>query len=88
MATATKKVRNVWQWVEDCYHATYADMPEAVINTGVAWESTCDDASRRVLRGGSWIDLPRVLRVADRGGSPPDMHYGYVGFRVARTLAH
>ena len=79
---------NVWQWVEDCYHPTYADMPEAVINTGVAWESACDDAGRRVLRGGSWIDLPRVLRVADRGGSPPDMHYGYVGFRVARTLAH
>jgi hypothetical protein len=26
--------------------------------------------------------------VADRGGSPPDMHYGYVGFRLARTLAH
>src|SRR5215813_10789020 len=79
---------NVWQWVEDCYHLTYADMPEEIINTGVAWESTCDDAGRRVLRGGSWIDLPRVLRVADRGGSPPDMHYGYVGFRVARTLAH
>ena len=79
---------NVWQWVEDCYHLTYADMPEAVIKTGVAWESTCDDAGRRVLRGGSWIDLPRVLRLADRGGSPPDMHYGYVGFRVARTLAH
>jgi formylglycine-generating enzyme required for sulfatase activity len=79
---------NVWQWVQDCYHPTYADMPEAVVNTGVAWESTCDDRGRRVLRGGSWIDLPRVLRVADRGGSPPDMHYGYVGFRLARTLAH
>src|SRR5262245_50345441 len=79
---------NVWQWVEDCYHPTYADMPEAVVNTGVPWESTCDDAGRRVLRGGSWIDLPRVLRVADRGGSPPAMHYGYVGFRLARTLAH
>ena len=40
-----------------------------------------------VLRGGSWIDDPRVLRAADRGGSPPDMRYSYVGLRVARSLA-
>ena len=79
---------NVWQWIEDCYHPTYAGMPDAVIDTGTAWETACDASGRRVLRGGSWIDLPRVLRVADRGGSPPEMHYGYVGFRVARTLAH
>jgi formylglycine-generating enzyme required for sulfatase activity len=79
---------NVWQWIEDCYHPTYAGMPEAVIDIGTAWETGCDASDRRVLRGGSWIDLPRVLRVADRGGSPPEMHYGYVGFRVARSLAH
>jgi len=79
---------NVWQWVEDCYHPTYAGMPEAVIHIGAAWDSACDASDRRVLRGGSWIDPPRVLRVADRGGSPPEMHYGYVGFRVARTLTH
>jgi formylglycine-generating enzyme required for sulfatase activity len=77
---------NVWQWVEDCYHLSYAAMPEAIRTTGAAWTSQCDETTRRVLRGGSWIDDPRVLRSADRGGSPPDMRYSYVGFRVARTL--
>jgi formylglycine-generating enzyme required for sulfatase activity len=78
---------NVWEWVEDCYHLSYASMPDAVANTGAAWISACDEADRRVLRGGSWIDSPRVLRSADRGGSPPDMRYSYVGFRLARNLA-
>ena len=77
---------NVWQWVEDCYHVSYAAMPAAVRDTGMPWSNACDDAGQRVLRGGSWIDDPRVLRAADRGGSPPDIRYSYVGFRVARTL--
>jgi formylglycine-generating enzyme required for sulfatase activity len=78
---------NAWQWVEDCYHVNYAAMPEVDRMTGAAWTSTCDEDGRRVLRGGSWIDDPRVLRAADRGGSPPDMRYSYVGLRVARSLA-
>jgi formylglycine-generating enzyme required for sulfatase activity len=77
---------NAWQWVEDCYHLSYATMPEAVKDTGMPWTKSCDDAGRRVLRGGSWIDDPRVLRAADRGGSPPEIRYSYVGIRVARTL--
>jgi formylglycine-generating enzyme required for sulfatase activity len=77
---------NAWQWIEDCYHMSYATMPAVVRDTGIPWTSACDDAGRRVLRGGSWIDDPRVLRAADRGGSPPDIRYSYVGFRVARTL--
>jgi formylglycine-generating enzyme required for sulfatase activity len=79
---------NAWQWVADCYHPSYAAMPEAVRRTGMPWTSACDDAGRRVLRGGSWIDNPRVLRAADRGGSPPEIRYSYVGFRVARSLEH
>jgi formylglycine-generating enzyme required for sulfatase activity len=78
---------NVWQWVEDCYHLTYADMSGTTISTGAPWTSACDESARRVLRGGSWIDDPRVLRSADRGGSAPEMHYPYVGFRIARGLA-
>ena len=78
---------NVWQWVEDCYHLSYVGMPAVVVETGSAWISACDASGRRVLRGGSWIDHPHVLRAADRGGSPPDMRYSYVGFRMARTVA-
>ena len=78
---------NVWQWVEDCYHLSYVGMPAVVVETGSAWINACDASGRRVLRGGSWIDHPHVLRAADRGGSPPDMRYSYVGFRMARTVA-
>jgi formylglycine-generating enzyme required for sulfatase activity len=78
---------NVWQWLEDCYHIGYAGMPDTVQARGIAWISSCNEAGTRVLRGGSWIDDARVLRAAERGGSPPDMRNGYVGFRVARTIA-
>jgi formylglycine-generating enzyme required for sulfatase activity len=77
---------NVWQWVEDCYHLSYRGMPEPSRAEGTAWIQGCDERGRRVLRGGSWIDAPRTLRAADRGGSPPEMRYAYVGLRVARRL--
>ena len=64
---------NVWEWVEDCWNPNYA------------WESgKCD---MRILRGGSWGDLPGVLRAADRGRSVAGDRDGDIGFRVSRTLA-
>jgi formylglycine-generating enzyme required for sulfatase activity len=78
---------NVWQWLEDCYHLGYVGMPDTVRVRGMAWTSSCNEAGTRVLRGGSWIDDARVLRAAERGGSPPNMRNSYVGFRVARTIA-
>ena len=72
---------NVWEWVQDCWHDTYANKP---IN-GEAWETECNEA-RRVLRGGSWGSGPRVLRSANRGRIAPDIRYLYSGFRIARTF--
>ena len=40
----------------------------------------------RVLRGGSWVSNPRLLRSAYRERFPPDDRYSMLGFRVARTL--
>jgi formylglycine-generating enzyme required for sulfatase activity len=71
---------NVWQWVEDCYNENYEGAP----TDGSAW--TTGDCGRRVLRGGSWYDDPRVLRSARRIGYTPDYRFGSFGFRVARTL--
>ena len=53
---------NVWEWVQDCWNDSYVGAP----NDGSAWES--GECSRRVLRGGSWYLVPRLLRAADRGG--------------------
>ena len=72
---------NVWEWVEDCWHGSYAGAP----GDGSAWTSG-EDCSRRVLRGGSWNNLPRYLRSADRGRRSTGLRISFVGFRVARTL--
>ena len=71
---------NVWEWTEDCWNESYTGAP----SDGSAWES--GDCSRRVLRGGSWLDEPRDLRSALRFRSPTGIRYNDLGFRVARTL--
>ena len=71
---------NVWEWVQDCRNASYQGSPR----DGSAWLS--GDCSRRVLRGGSWISNPYLLRSAYRNGYFTNSCYYYVGFRLARTL--
>jgi formylglycine-generating enzyme required for sulfatase activity len=73
---------NVWQWVEDCDHDTYASAPA----DGSAWLNACVDDNRRIDRGGSWTSPPIYLRSADRDKRGPDDRFNDVGFRVARTL--
>jgi formylglycine-generating enzyme required for sulfatase activity len=72
---------NVWEWVGDCWHETYGGAPM----DGSAWESdgTC---VRRVFRGGSWINLPWVVRSANRKKLKADVRSYGGGFRLARTL--
>ena len=71
---------NVWEWVEDCWNQDYAGAP----SDGTAWRSS--DCGRRVLRGGSWIDPPPLLRSATRHRDATEGPSSFVGFRVARTL--
>ncbi|MCC7046916.1 MAG: SUMF1/EgtB/PvdO family nonheme iron enzyme [Alphaproteobacteria bacterium] len=70
---------NVWEWVEDCYNASYAGAP----TNGAAWAS--GDCGRRVLRGGSWCYNPGLLRSAKRDSLQTTVRYNVVGFRVATT---
>jgi len=72
--------RNVWEWVEDCWHGSYAGAPM----DGSAWV-TGGNCGRRVLRGGSWNDNPGVVRAAYRVGSVTGGRSSYAGFRVARA---
>ena len=73
---------NVSEWVEDLWHATYDGAP----TDGSIW-SEGGDASRRVVRGGSWHTKPEWLRSAFRWGSLADSRSYICGFRVARTLS-
>jgi formylglycine-generating enzyme required for sulfatase activity len=70
---------NVWEWVQDCHAKSYAGLP--------ADGSPAPEVPgcQRVMRGGSWIDSPRVLRSAARGRVPANTRFIYRGFRVART---
>ena len=71
---------NVWEWVEDCWNERYVGAP----SDGSAW--TNGNCGRRVLRGGSWYDIPWFLRSAFRFGNWSGYRYINGGFRVARTL--
>ena len=71
---------NVWEWLEDCWHDSYRGAP----SDGTAWQS--GDCSRRVVRGGSWFNVPWFLRSANRSRNDVGIRLNFIGFRVARTL--
>ena len=78
---------NVWEWVSDCWHATYASEEEK--NSPVC--------KYHVLRGGSWASEFRFLpdgvwvgdavayRAAVRGWETSVKARNSIGFRVARS---
>ena len=72
---------NVWEWTQDCWSANYYT---GAPTDGSAW--TTGDCRYRVLRGGSWIGNPAVLRSAIRGRDTPDLRNVSGGLRLARTL--
>ena len=71
---------NVWEWTEDCGHA-YTGAPK----DGSAW-TTGGECGKRVVRGGSWSNRPRLVRSANRDGGDAGVQSSIVGIRVARTL--
>jgi formylglycine-generating enzyme required for sulfatase activity len=75
---------NVWEWVQDCWHERYDDAPK---EGSKPWlEENGGDCGRRVIRGGSWSDIPQDLRSAARSWGDPDSGFSYVGFRLAQDL--
>jgi len=71
---------DVWQWVQDCYHASYDGAPQ----DGSAW--TDGDCNGRVARGGAWDDFAVYLRSAARVRVTFDDRNADLGFRIARTI--
>jgi formylglycine-generating enzyme required for sulfatase activity len=70
---------NVWQWTADCYSANYDGAP-----TNGA-RATTGDCSRRVLRGGAWINYPWLVRAGYRFNGDQRYRGDLAGFRVARA---
>ena len=72
---------NVLEWVQDCWHENYNNAPK----DGSAWlEVNGGNCDRRVVRGGSWDNDPRLLRSAYRNWGSTDYAIYFLGFRIAR----
>jgi formylglycine-generating enzyme required for sulfatase activity len=67
---------NVWEWTEDCYHDSYSRAPASQS----PW--TAGGCTRRLLRGGSWADGPRLARSSNRLSGRPGSRSDVVGFRI------
>jgi formylglycine-generating enzyme required for sulfatase activity len=72
---------NVWEWCQDGWHNSYKGAPVDARE----WVGDSDD-KYRVLRGGSWINVPQNLRAAYRFFSDPAVRDESYGFRLARTI--
>ncbi|MBL4660914.1 MAG: SUMF1/EgtB/PvdO family nonheme iron enzyme [Alcanivoracaceae bacterium] len=73
---------NVWEWVEDCSHGSYAGAP----SDDNAWSSDCTDSSKHVLRSGSWMNDPDKLLSANRlTGASSNYSANSIGFRLAQN---
>jgi formylglycine-generating enzyme required for sulfatase activity len=72
---------NVAEWCADAWNSTHQGAaPDGTPRAGMT-------DSHRVIRGGSWDLLPRLLRSASRDALPPHTRRDNLGFRVALTLS-
>lgn len=71
---------NVYEWVSDCYNENYENAPD----DGSSWD--VGQCNLRVMRGGSWYDIPRLIRSASRYRHPSNASQNTWGFRLALNL--
>jgi formylglycine-generating enzyme required for sulfatase activity len=68
---------NVWEWVQDWCAENYYQQSPVLDPKGL------ESGTYRVVRGGSWNDGARSLRVFDRFWYDPGNRRGTRGFRCA-----
>jgi formylglycine-generating enzyme required for sulfatase activity len=68
---------NAAEWVADWYDREYYHQSPDKSPTGASL------GTKRVIRGGSWADLPTALRVTARFSAEPDYEDRTIGFRCA-----
>jgi len=70
---------NVWEWVADYYEDTYYQSSPKKNPQGPF------TSKYRVIRGGSWRDLPDFLRTTRRNYDLPAGRFNHIGFRCAKS---
>ncbi|MDF2181584.1 SUMF1/EgtB/PvdO family nonheme iron enzyme [Neptuniibacter sp. CAU 1671] len=71
---------NVDEWVADCYRDHY---PESSSDSKAFLRSGCQ---QRVMRGGSWFEIARLIRPSSRYRHPANSKRNSWGFRIAVDL--
>lgn len=71
-------IGTVNEWTADRWHSSYHGAPD----DGSAWLQG-GYPERRVIRGGAWDLLPRVLRCSWRDWAPESARWDNLGFRLA-----
>ena len=70
---------NVWEWVQDWYGVNYYEVSMEYNPQGP------EQGQFKVLRGGSWSDLPKYLLTYGRFKLSPETRNSYTGFRCAKS---
>ena len=70
---------NVGEWVQDWYGTNYYELSPERNPQGP------EQGQFKVLRGGSWSDLPKYLLTYGRFKLPPETRNSYTGFRCAKS---
>jgi sulfatase modifying factor 1 len=70
---------NAAEWVADWYDREYYHNSPDKNPTGPA------NGEKKVVRGGSWVDLPAALRVTARFSAEPEFQDRTIGFRCAKN---
>jgi formylglycine-generating enzyme required for sulfatase activity len=75
---------NVREWCMDAWHGSYDGAPSdcRVWVDGAEGQKGNETGSRRLLRGGSWINPPVYCRSAYRTWRHQGSHNSHIGFRV------
>ena len=66
---------NTWEWVSDFYDGKYYSRSPQLDPTGPV------TGRLHGLRGGSWLNNSKLVRVSDRGRSTPELRFNYFGLR-------
>ena len=70
---------NVWEWVQDWYAVNYYEVSPEQNPQGP------EQGQFKVVRGGSWSDLPKYLLTYNRFKLLPETRNSYTGFRCAKS---